>query len=230
MIKLLSYHNWMVTSIAVILMSMLQGCAIIIPTPVRPEVQRIDDVVLNEDIYVTIGPRTLLKNVSDQIEKDRQNIIVEDPLLFRDTAFPEGGWLLKEFLDSQRCGEVVSQLGVEYLVLVGSRTTEEGEFGGFYVPLLVGAMSIPEQSQLSTLIINLKSQSVVCEYVATAESEARVLHYVVVFVGSDPMTESAVVDGIATSVAEYLSGLSGDALVRIAVLAAESKSTPAMQQ
>ena len=128
MIKLLSYHNWMVTSIAVILMSMLQGCAIIIPTPVRPEVQRIDDVVLNEDIYVTIGPRTLLKNVSDQIEKDRQNIIVEDPLLFRDTAFPEGGWLLKEFLDSQRCGEVVSQLGVEYLVLVGSRTTEEGEF------------------------------------------------------------------------------------------------------
>ena len=37
-------------------------------------------------------------------------------------------------------------------------------------------MSVSEQSQLSALIISLKSQSVVCEYVAKAESEARILY------------------------------------------------------
>ena len=63
-----------------------------------------------------------------------------------------------------------------------------------------------------------------------AEGDARILYYVVLIVGSDPMTESAVVEGIATSVADYLSSANADAPLRIAVLAAESKSSPGLQQ
>jgi hypothetical protein len=139
-------------------------------------VERIDDFFLSEEIYVNVGPRTLLKDVSDRIERDRQNTTLIDPLFFRDTAFPEGGWLLREFLDPPRCGEIGAQLGVEYLILIGSRKKEEGEFSGFYVPLLAGAKSVSEQSQLSALIISLKTQSEVCKYTAMAESDARVLY------------------------------------------------------
>jgi hypothetical protein len=42
-------------------------------------------------IYITVGPRELIDNVSKRIVKQNPNIEIVDPLTFRDTAFPAGG-------------------------------------------------------------------------------------------------------------------------------------------
>ena len=74
------------------------GCAIV-PYPVNPEVDRFDNVHLAGDTLVTVGPRVALEKVSERIEKKNSKVEVIDPILFRDSAFPQGGWQLEELLD-----------------------------------------------------------------------------------------------------------------------------------
>jgi hypothetical protein len=205
---------------------MLIGGCIVIPHPVTPNVERVDQVAVSSDVYITVGPRKLLEKVSSQIEKNSDNIEVIDPLVFRDAAFPDGGWSLNELLSSPRCIEITERLNVDYLILVGMRATEEGDLDGFFIPLVAGAGSIPEESSLSALVIDLRRQSIVCEFVATAESTGRMLYYVIVVVGTNPMTESAVIKGIADGISKELSQLGSGEVVRIAVLAAEGRHKP----
>ena len=68
----------------------LAGC-IIVPYPVSSEDARVDEVQIAGEVYVTVGPRKLLEEVSKKITEHNHNIEIVDPLEFRDTAFPVGG-------------------------------------------------------------------------------------------------------------------------------------------
>lgn len=208
--------------LTVVMILHMAGC-VIVPYPVSHETVRTDVVEITSQIYVTVGPRELIDDVSKRIVKHNPNIELVDPLIFRDTAFPSGNWSLKDLLEPDARTRVVEQLDMQYLVLLTPMLVEEGEEEGFLIPLAIGAMAFPENSTLSAIIIDLRSGSVVCQLNSNSSGHGRLLYYVIYIVAADPMTESAVIRGLSESIAETLATESHSGSLRIAVLAAETQ-------
>jgi hypothetical protein len=207
--------------VAAVMLLPIAGC-VVVPYPVSNETVQTDGVDTAGQVYVTVGPRELIDDVSRRIVKLNPNIELVDPLTFRDTAFPEGGWSLQELLESDRCTQVAEQLDMQYLVLLTPAVVETGEEEGFFFPLLIGAMAVSEDSTLNALIIDLRDRSVVSQLSASSSGRGRMLYYVIIIVAADPMTESAVIRGLSESIAETLAVESHFGSLRIAVLAAEA--------
>lgn len=219
--KLLSPRSLLAGPLALL----LAGC-VVVPYPVTPEIRRIDDVEIIDPVLVTIGPRRLIDAVSESIVKHHADVELVDPLLVRDTAFPDGGWSLQELLQSGRCKAVAEQLDVQYLVLVAPAKLERGEEKGVFIPLAFGAMKASEKSTLSSVIVDLGNGSLLCQVQAEASGHERLLYYVIYIVAADPRTEAAVIEGLGKTIAETLASHRPGERLRIAVLAAEGSEEP----
>lgn len=205
--------------IGVVMLLHIAGC-VIVPHPASHEVERADQIEGADLITITVGPRELIDEVSRRIVKHSPDIEIVDPLTFRDTAFPDGGWSLKELLDTKRCTEVAEQLDVQYLVLLSEAQVETGDEKGFLIPFL-GAMAASEESTLGALVIDLRHGAMLSQLSATSSGKGGMLYYVIFMVATDPMTESAVIKGLSESIAKTLENESHEGELRIAVLAGE---------
>lgn len=203
---------------------LLMSSCVVVPYPVSSDVRRLDDAELNDRLYIHVGPRGLLERVSERIVAETPDIEVIDPMLFRDTAFPEGGWSLHELLKEGRCQQISSNLDVQFLVLLTPLKFKEGEEQGFFIPLAFGAMAFPEESTLSALIVDLRSGSFLCRLDAASSGSARMLYYVIYIAAADPMTESAVIRDLSEAIGKAISEEMDAEPVRIAVLAASVRN------
>jgi len=198
------------------------GCGVAVPTRPAVAVERGQPVEIGEEAVVSLGPRRLLEELSGEIAEQYPDIEVVDGLLFRDTAFPEGGWKLATLFESGAGRQVSEALGVDYLVLVGAAKTKEGEEKGFLVPLLAGAMSVESSMTLSAMIVDLRSGEQISRIECTAHGTSRMVYYVIFIAGTGPMSlQSGAAEGLAGEIGKVITGLSPRGKQRVAVLALE---------
>jgi hypothetical protein len=201
----------------------LSGCGISIPTSVTPTITKNrQPISISDDLLVTLGPRRLLEEISQEITNRSKDIEVVDALVYRDTVFPDGGWKLKQLLTPENCQRVYNLLQVDYLVLIGRINTETGEEEGFFIPLVVGAMSAERTVKLSATIYDLKSSEFSCEVYSEAQGKERVFSYVILVAGKTPQILTAAVDGLAEGVVDEINMQKHNSKTRIVVMAVEN--------
>ncbi len=200
----------------------LLGCAMSLPSAGVAKVIRHENFELAEaDTLVTLGPVRLLDFLAKQIAATDPLLEPVDALLFRDTAFPQGGWRLQELLDKERRIVIVEQLNVAYLVLVTPLVYNVGGDSGFFIPLVAGAQVAEHKSSLSVTIYDLKSGTAICRIDASATGKERVFSYVLIFTGTTPHLVTPMLDALVKEVVSTISKANPERQVRIAVLAAE---------
>lgn len=201
----------------------LSGCGISIPTSVTPMITKSQQPIsISDELLVTLGPRRLLEEISQGISDRSKDIEVVDALVYRDTVFPNGGWTLKELLTPKNCKRVYDLLQVDFLVLIGRINTETGNEEGFFIPLVVGAMSAERTVKLTATIYDLKSSKFSCEVYSEAQGKERVYSYVILVAGKTPQILTAAVDGLAKGVVDQLNLLKKNSKNRIVVMAVEN--------
>lgn len=212
---------------AVIIASQALLCACVVPHSVDPEVQVFEEVRPAEDVRVSLGPKSVLDDLAQQIEKLDRRIRVVDGLTFRDTAYPEGGWRLSDLVDSsERRDTVAAKLGVDYLVLLGPGKTRTSDEKGEILVIVPSGIKGTETSRISAVIFDLASGQALSRLDVEASGTYRVGTYLIYMVGTDPKTQAASLRGLSTGISEQLRKVAGEQPIRIAILAAESKTEP----
>ncbi len=204
---------------------LIGGCLLPVPLPVRSDVTRIDEVRLSDDVLVSAGPRLLLERLSRRLEKSQPGLTVVDPIAFRDSAFPDGGWRLEELLEPEQRERVGDGLGVRFLVLIGAGVTQVRDEMGIFLPGLA-ATAMRETTVLAAVVFDLDTGLPVCRLRSKAESIGVTLACYIFAVIIDPSTGSSSVEGLADAIAETLAEEAGDTPHRIALMAAEASGDP----
>jgi hypothetical protein len=214
------------TLIALIALSP-SGCAIV-PYPVIPEVDRFDNVHLAGDTLVTVGPRVALEKISERIEKKSSKVEVIDPIVFRDSAFPQGGWQLEELLESERCRSVVDELGVRYLVLVGGGAEDVRDEMGIMMPMMMpaGFMTMHATEVLSAVVLDLESGDPSRRFRYEMEGLGVMAVWVIFVAAFVPISGRSAEKSLGTALARFFEEKGHDGELRIAVLAAEASGDP----
>ena len=203
----------------------LSGC-VIVPHPVPADIEHHGQIRVQDGVIVSAGPRRLLEKVSKRIVTGHGDIRLVDAIAFRDAAFPEGGWQLATILDPNG-GDAVAATGTDYLVLIGPGSlTSYGDDKGGYVPALAGVQYAEQTSRLVALVIELASREPVGMYSVEADGTPVMVTWIVLSAFKHPMTETAVLDGLADTIVAQLRGRSLHSPIRVAVLAAEGHSNP----
>lgn len=203
------------------------GC-VIIPYPVAPDIERIEEVRLAADVVVSAAPRRLLEGVSERLEKANDELTVVDPIAFRDAAFPEGGWRVDDLLQPGRCQAVAKELDVRFLVLIGGGAVRARDEMGIMAPLMMplGAMTMGETSVLSAVVVDLESGETACRVRSQAEGTGAMFAWVMAVVAIAPMTGSAAERGLARAITDAIADEGVHGPMRVAVLAAEASGDP----
>jgi hypothetical protein len=204
-----------------LMVSSIAGCGVGVPSKPAVEVERSQPVRIAKGAVISLGPRRLLEEISAEIEKKYQDIEIVDGLLFRDTAFPKGGWNLETLLQPNVSTTVSEQLDADYLVLVGQLELGQGEEEGFFFPMLVGAMSIEGFSTISAVILDLRTGKLVSKIDCEARGTSYIFHYVIFIAGNEPLLGSGATKGLAGEIGALITELSPTGKRRVAVLALE---------
>lgn len=199
------------------------GCAVTAPIQGTTQVTHRDDPALPGDTLVTVGPRRLLDLLSERISSVAPELKRVDGLRFRDTAFPQGGWRLRDLLETGNRTRVVRELGVDHLVLVSPLVYTVGEESGFFVPLVAGAQSADHKATLSATVYDLKSGLALRRIDSAATGKERVYSYVILFSGTTPHVVTPLLDAMVKEIVDTLGAAKGQGASRIAILAAESQ-------
>jgi len=207
---------------ASIVLTLSTVSCVYIPYPVPADVKYIENASFPEDTILTIAPRDLLADVAESITETDDNIVVIDGELFRDTAFPEGDWLLRKMLKPETCSRINEKLDVDYLVLVSTKGVIAGEGEGFFVPLLVGAMVSDEETTVDAMLLDLKTGKSVCQISSKAHGKEKVFYWVIVVVGTGPLTESSAITVLGEEIANVIRKHAKSDTVNIAIMAAET--------
>lgn len=200
----------------------LTGCALTAPVEGKPEIFRHDNMALAGNTLVTVGPRRLLDFLAKQIFATDAGLEPVDALLFRDTAFPEGGWRLQELLDDARRASISRTLKVDYLILVTPLVYTVGDESGFFVPLVAGAQSAAHKSSVSATIYDMKSGAALCRIDVAAMGQERVYSYVIMFTGTTPHVVKPALDALVKQIVQTIRAVDQKSPMRMAILAAES--------
>lgn len=209
--------------ISSLIFSLSAASCIPVPYPVSPEVEISEKPLLANDILLSVGPHELLESISTEITASHENIEIIDGELFRDTAFPEGGWRLGQLLEPSTCNRVRKQLNIDYLLIVGPENLIRSDDKGFYIPLLIGASSEDKVSRISSVILDMKTGKMVCQISSEAHGTERAAVYIVIVAGTIPLTSSSAIKGLAREAGRVINNLSNSEKVRISVIAAESE-------
>jgi hypothetical protein len=203
----------------------LTGCAMTAPVDGKPEITRHDNVALSGNTLVTVGPRRLLDFLAKQIAAMDPDLEPVDALLFRDTAFSEGGWHLQELFDAGQRASIIQTLQVDYLILVTPLVYTVGEDSGFFIPLVAGAQSATHKSSLSATIYDMQSGAALCRIDAAAAGQERVVSYVILFTGTTPHVVTPVLEALVKEIVHTIRAVNQKPGLRIAILASESAGT-----
>ena len=142
--------------------------------------------------------------MSDRIAKLDGDITPVDGLVFRDTAFPEGGWsLLALIADPERRSSAATAFDVKYLILVGPARLEE-KTDSKSVEFAFGGTTATETSTLSATVIELRSGDVISSLVVSASGTYRMGYFLIYVAGNDPTTEAAVYKGLSSAIVEAI--------------------------
>ena len=205
----------------VVLVSLkISGCLVVpIPYPVEAETTVVEGVKITG--YLSVGPRRLIEDIALRIEKFDERIEAVDPIVFRDMAFPDGGWSIAELLKDDNCTSLRKSSGVRFLVLlvVGPPQRDQKEKT---VSLGLGATGYAtEKSQLSAVLVDFDNSKVVCQIDSTATG--RELFFVTWAGGyaTNAITEPSVKNALAQAIATRLRYEAGESVVKVAILAAE---------
>jgi len=183
---------------------------------------RIDAVEPSEEDLVTIEPRRFLDKLELYIGEIDSEIEIVDSLRFRDEAFPEGGWLLKDLLDKENCNRVYESLSVDYLILLESIDRSTSEEHGFHLPPLYIVGSVDEKLTASAIVIDIHSASQLCKVSSEAQGHFVVYQYVIFMGAYFPRLLMPSLKGLAEGIVKLIREKRGSH-VRIAVLAAEPR-------
>lgn len=203
-------------------LSTLTGCALTAPVAGKPEITRQDNMPLADNTLVTVGPRRLLELLANQMAAADPGMQPVDPLQFRDTAFPEGGWRLRELLEPDQRARIVQTLQVDYLILVSPLVYKVGDENGFFIPLVAGAQSAAHKSSVSATLYDLKSGAALCRIDSTATAQERVFSYVILFTGTTPHVVKPALDALVKTLVQTIQAAAPYHRTRMAILAAES--------
>ena len=211
-----------VTIVFMMAIGLLTGC-VIVPHPVAPHIERAEEIRPADDILVSVGPRQLLEKITDKVSKRRKDITVVDALMFRDTAFPDGGWQLADLLERGNAARVAKELNVQFLILIGAgKIRQSGEDKSVLLPGLLGLQYAEETSELSVLVIDLPNAQPVEQYRIEASGTAGALYFVIYIAMKFPMTKAAVLRGLMDALDTSVAVQTGRDKTRIAILAAEA--------
>lgn len=224
-IRKVLFHVWWIIAPALgfIFIAGVSSC-IMIPYEPSAEVSLSDKGHIPPgEVMVTVGPRNLLEEVSEEIAKTDARIEIVDPITFRDAAFPDGGWTVSQLFQEGNCRRVSSELDVDYLVLIGGvKETPGDEVGGIIIYIgFYGAGYSEEEVSLSATIIDLKNERPLYDVNSSAQGT---FGGVGLFYGLfiTPMTESGAIEGLGYGIAKNVINNSQAEKVRIAVLALEN--------
>ena len=142
-------------------------------------------------------------------------------MLFRDTAFPDGGWRLKELLDPELRRQVNEQLDVDYLALISEGNVTQGEESGFMMPMVIGAISAEGVATIKSQIMDFRTGEIVSKFATEARGTTHIYHYVIIVAGNEPQLESGVINGLAKEIGNVITGLNISKNIRLAILAVE---------
>ena len=217
---------WFVTKLmAVIFVLSVMGCGVAVPTKAEIKVVRSQDMTIDDNNIVSMAPRRLLEEITKELKSRYKNIEIVDGLLFRDTAFPEGGWRLKDLFVPEVRRRVNEQLDLDYLALVGAIETSHGEEKGFMVPGLLGALSVEGASTITAIIIDLRTGELVSRIVSEARGTAYIFNYIIIIAANEPQIESGTAESLANEIGKVITELAKSGKTRLAVLAIEDMGT-----
>ena len=217
---------WFVTMLmAVVFVLSVMGCGVAVPTKAEIKVVRSQDMTIDDNDIVSMAPRRLLEEITKELESTYKNIEIVDGFLFRDTAFPEGGWRLKELFVPEVRRRVNEQLNLDYLALVGAIETSQDEEKGFMIPGLLGAASVEGASTITAIIIDLRTGELVSRIVSEARGTAHFFHYIIIIAANDPQADSSAAEGLANEIGKVITELAKSGKTRLAVMALEDFGT-----
>jgi hypothetical protein len=213
--------NLRIQLLVVVLASLnIPGCLVVpVPFPVEAETTVVEGAKVTG--YLSVGPRRLIEDIALRIETFDDRIEAVDPIVFRDMAFPDGGWSIAELLKDDTCTFLRKSSGVRFLVLlvVGPPQRDREEKT---ISLGLGATGYAtEKSQLSAVLVDFDNGKIVCQIDSTATG--RELFFVTWAGGyaTNAITEPSVKSALAQAIATRLLYDAGESVVKVAVLAAE---------
>jgi len=204
----------------------LTGCAMTAPVEGKPEVFHYDKAALSEDMLVTVGPRRLIELLAKHIAETDPALETINALEFRDTAFPGGGWHLRELLVPDQRANIVEQFQVDYLILVTPLVYSVGDETGVFVPLIAGARSAEHKASLSATIYDMNSGIALCRIDASAKGQERVFSYIIIFTGTTPHVVKPALTAMVKDIVQTIRAVNQKPRIRIAILAAEPIPQP----
>ena len=217
---------WFVTMLmAVFFVLSVMGCGVAVPTRAEIKVVRSQDMTIDDNDMVSMAPRRLLEEITNELKSTHKNIEIVDGLLFRDTAFPEGGWRLGELFVPEVRRRVNEQLNLDYLALVGAIETSQDEEKGFMFPGLLGALSVEGTSTITAIVIDLRTGELVSRIVSEARGTAFILNYIIILAANEPQIDSGTAEGLAREIGKVITELAKPGKTRLAVLALEDVGT-----
>lgn len=209
-------HPFKTVVVLIILLHALTGC---VPYPVSPEASISTDISIDQELLLTLSPREYLEDFAEEIASSYDNIEVVDGFLFRETAFPEGGWELKKLLEPDSCSRVKAELDLDYVVILGQEETLQGDVKGILIPFF-GAGTQELESRVSAAVLDISSGSFECQINVEAEGHAAAIFFVIVGGAVQPLTKSSAISGLARETGHVIDQLAGSEKARIAVIAA----------
>lgn len=216
----LFYYAFRVSIINIITLSMT-GCALEVSTKAQTETHYEDRAELSKDILVTLGKRRLLDVVSKKIMDSHADIDVIDGLLFRDTAFPEGGWRLEQLLVEQTRDRLRQNLGVDYLVLIGPLELKWEKSNDAFIPIIVGTFGNEGKAGISAVILDVQLGNLIKKIDTIAKGKSQTVYYYFFMAHYNPEFELSSVERLTEGIAQTLTTLKPSGQIRIAVMAAE---------
>jgi TPR repeat protein len=207
--------------IAAILILSAAGC-LPLPHPVSPDVTVNKQVEQIDDVILTIDPSELVEKITRVITDSHKNIEIVDEATFWDAAYPKGGWKRGQLLEHDTRKRISTQLDVRYLVVVGPEEHVISDGKDFFIPPVFGIFSEEQVSNISAVIIDMRSGETVRQISSKAHGTSRGAFWVVIVAATMPLTESSAIKGLAKETGRVIDELSGSGKVRIAVIAAES--------
>jgi len=176
----------------------------------------------SSEMMVTVGPRTLLAQVSDAIAAAETRVKIADPVVFRDAAFPDGDWRVARLFEKGNCIRAAKESDIQYLVLVGKM--EEiilKEVGGIDMWIgFYGAGYAEGESRLSATIVDLFEEHPMHDVRSAAKGTTSGvgLFYGLFIV---PRTDASAIKGLGREIAKTIIDSTEMETVNVAVLAIE---------
>jgi hypothetical protein len=202
--------------VAIVFLTSVAGC---VPYPVWPDVSTSTTASIDDELLLTLAPREYLEDFSEKIIRSYKNIEVVDGMLFRDTAFPDGGWELQQFLEPKNYSRVRSVLDLDYVVILGEEELVLGDVEGIFIPFF-GAGAQKKESRVSAAIFDLTSGKFERQINVEAVGHEGGFFLVIVGGGAKALTESSAIKGLAKETGRVIGELVGSEKTRIAVIAA----------